>query len=405
MAGPSLDDRATRVEPDPVEHPPAPTRPVLHLPGLDGLRAGAALGVLVTHVAFQTGSTSGGVLGAVLNRLTLAVAVFFALSGFLLWRPWATAPAGETDPPGLGTYLLNRAARILPAYLLLVVVVLWLLPENGTASTTEWLANLGLAQVYVPLTLVPGLTHLWSLSVEVAFYIVLPLLGLAFTTIRGRRRVLLMTAVGVLCLGWPWLRAAAFPSVQADLWLPAYLPWFLVGMVLAELVVTPPRWLLAAAEHAWMWLLLAATAYGTACTPLAGGLGLVVPTSLQAATNTVLGTVLALGLLVPLALGGPSSYQRLLSTGPARVLGRWSYGIFLWHLSVLAVVFPLLGVAQFTGHALMVGLATAVLSLPVAAASYALVEEPVRLAVRRFERGRRGSAATPSTSSAVSTRS
>ena len=265
------------------------------------------------------------------------------------------------------------------------------------------MANLGLAQVFVPLTLVPGLTHLWSLSVEVAFYIVLPLLGRGLAAIHGRRRVLLLCGLGVLCLGWPWLRAAAFPGVQADLWLPAYLPWFLVGAVLAELVVAPPRLLRSAADHAWLWLLLAASAYGLACTSLAGPLGLTSPTSLQAATNVVLGAVLALGLLVPLALGEASRYQRVFSTGPARVLGRWSYGLFLWHLSVLAVVFPLLGFAQFAGHTIVIGLVTFALSVPVAAASYALVEEPVRLAVRRFERGRRGSAASPSISSAVST--
>ena len=40
-----------------------------------------------------------------------------------------------------------------------------------------WLANLSLTQVYVPLTLTPGLTQMWSLSVEVAFYLALPLLA------------------------------------------------------------------------------------------------------------------------------------------------------------------------------------------------------------------------------------
>jgi hypothetical protein len=60
------------------------------LPAVEGMRACAAMGVVLTHVAFQTG-TSGGVVGRLLHRFDLAVAVFFALSGFLLWRGHAAA--------------------------------------------------------------------------------------------------------------------------------------------------------------------------------------------------------------------------------------------------------------------------------------------------------------------------
>jgi peptidoglycan/LPS O-acetylase OafA/YrhL len=60
------------------------------LPAVEGMRACAAIGVVLTHVAFQTG-TAGGVIGRLLHRFDLAVAVFFALSGFLLWRGHAAA--------------------------------------------------------------------------------------------------------------------------------------------------------------------------------------------------------------------------------------------------------------------------------------------------------------------------
>lgn len=60
------------------------------LPAVEGMRACAAIGVVVTHVAFQTGHT-GGVTGRLFGRFDLAVAVFFALSGFLLWRGHAAA--------------------------------------------------------------------------------------------------------------------------------------------------------------------------------------------------------------------------------------------------------------------------------------------------------------------------
>lgn len=72
------------------------------LPAVEGMRACAAMGVVVTHVAFQTGHSSGA-SGRLFGRFDLAVAVFFALSGFLLWRGhagaariWDPAPAPAT---------------------------------------------------------------------------------------------------------------------------------------------------------------------------------------------------------------------------------------------------------------------------------------------------------------------
>lgn len=72
------------------------------LPAVEGMRACAAIGVVVTHVAFQTGHTTGAV-GRVLGRFDLAVAVFFALSGFLLWRGHAAAARGCGSGPEPGT--------------------------------------------------------------------------------------------------------------------------------------------------------------------------------------------------------------------------------------------------------------------------------------------------------------
>src|SRR5690349_2577554 len=119
------------------------------------MRACAAVGVVVTHVAFQTGHT-GGITGRLFGRFDLAVAVFFALSGFLLWRGHAAAARGLRPAPPTAHYLRSRLVRIMPAYLLAVVVILALLPE-AKADFTVWLANLTLTQIYVPLTLTAGI--------------------------------------------------------------------------------------------------------------------------------------------------------------------------------------------------------------------------------------------------------
>ncbi|SLH39454.1 integral membrane acyltransferase [Mycobacteroides abscessus subsp. abscessus] len=78
--------------------------------------------------------------------------------------------------------------------------------------------------------------------------------------------------------------------------------------------------------------------------------------------------------------------HRWLESPPAATIGRWSYGIFLWHLAVLSIVFPVFGILPFAGDFVWVLVLTVALTLPVAAASYALVEEPARQLARRMDR-------------------
>ena len=345
----------------------------------------AALGVLLTHVAFQTSAVDVPFIGPILGRFDMAVAVFFGLSGFLLWRPHAVAAHDLTPRPSTARYLLNRAARILPAYWVVVCVVLLFLPSAGSGWQV-WLANLGLVQVFVPLTLTDGLTQMWSLSVEVAFYLVLPLFGYALMALRGRRarlRAPVLFGLGVLALGWSFVPVPTPEFIHADNWLPGYLPWFVAGMLLAEFVAagSAPRVFARPVPMA----LLAATAFLLSATELAGPEGLTHAEPWQLAVKMGLGAVLGFALLAPLVLG-PARRHRILEHPVSLTLGRWSYGIFLWHLVLLQAVFPIFGIVAFSGQFVFVLVATVALTIPVAAASYALVEEPVRLAVRRLER-------------------
>jgi peptidoglycan/LPS O-acetylase OafA/YrhL len=156
---------------------------------------------------------------------------------------------------------------------------------------------------------------------------------------------------------------------------------------------------------------IAAAAFAASSTPIAGAQDLTTPAAWQFAVKVALGAVVAFCLIAPLAVG-TGVRTRWLSGPFALMIGRWSYGIFIWHLAVLAVVFPVLGVSPFGGQFLLVAGATVVLTLPVAAASYALVEEPVRVALRRREarradriRANEGSAASataPTDASAAS---
>ncbi|MGW4089656.1 acyltransferase family protein [Nocardia sp. NPDC004750] len=377
-------------------------RPRAFVPALEGMRGMAALGVLLTHVAFQTGAAGTPVIGRVWGRFDMAVAVFFALSGFLLWRPHAAAARGLDSAPPAGYYLRHRAARILPAYWVVVCAVLVLLPSAaGTAGLRVWVSNLALLQVFVPLTLTDGLTQMWSLSVEVAFYLVLPLLAFALVRLRGpaaRWRVPVLIAVALVSLGWNFIPVPTPDAIHADNWLPGYLPWFAAGMLLAELAehsVRLSRWWKVGGNQPLMWA-LAAVAFLLAATDLAGPAGLTRAEPWQYAVKMGLGAIIGFALLAPLVLRDLEARgHRWLESPVAATLGRWSYGIFIWHLAVLSIVFPVFGILPFQGDFGYVLVLTLAITLPVAAASYALVEEPVRRWARRRDRVRRNSEPEP----------
>lgn len=353
------------------------------LPAVEGMRACAAIGVVVTHVAFQTGHT-GGITGRLLGRFDLAVAVFFALSGFLLWRGHAAAARGLRPVPPTGHYLRSRIVRIMPGYLVAVVVILSLLPE-AKADLTVWLANLTLTQIYVPLTLTAGLTQMWSLSVEVAFYLALPLLALSVRRVPVRARIPVIAVAAVASLAWAVLPIATPAGVNHLNWPPAFFSWFASGMLLAELTVSPVGWPHRLARRRVLMAVIAVAAFLIAASPIAGPEGLTPGTVSQFIVKTAMGAVVAGALLAPLVLDRPDTSHRLLGNTTMVTLGRWSYGLFVWHLAALAMVFPVIGEFPFNGHMPIVLVLTVVFGFAIAAVSYALVESPCRNALRRWE--------------------
>ncbi|OBH21097.1 acyltransferase [Mycolicibacter sinensis] len=354
------------------------------LPAVEGMRACAAIGVVITHVAFQTGHSTG-ITGRLWGRFDMAVAVFFALSGFLLWRGHAAAARGLRPAPRTGHYLRSRVVRIMPAYLVSVVVILALLPDAGGASLTVWLANLTMTQIYVPLTLTPGLTQMWSLAVEVSFYIALPLLALGAKHLPVRARVPVIAAVSLLSLGWGYLPIHTPYGVNPLNWAPAYGCWFGAGMLLAEWAFSPVGRVHRLARRRLPMAVLTLAAFLVAASPLAGPEGLTSATVGQFIVRTAMGGVLAWALLAPLVLDRPDTPHRFLASAPMVTLGRWSYGIFIWHLAALDMVFPVIGRFAFTGDMAVVLVLTMVFTVAIAAVSYALVEQPCREKLRGWE--------------------
>jgi peptidoglycan/LPS O-acetylase OafA/YrhL len=156
-------------------------------------------------------------------------------------------------------------------------------------------------------------------------------------------------------------------------------------MRLAELTVTPVGWPHRLARRRVLMAVVAVVAFLIAASPLAGPEGLAPGTAHQFIVKIAMGAVLSGALLAPLVLAAPDTPHRILGNSTMVTLGRWSYGLFIWHLAALWMVFPIIGEFAFNGHMPVVLVLTVVIGFAIAAVSYALVESPCRVALRRWE--------------------
>lgn len=373
------------------------TRPRF-LPALEGLRAIACCGIIVTHVAFQTGADHGSLFNRMMARTDFFVPVFFALSGFLLWRGHhGSFSFDAANLRALAGYYVKRVGRIMPAYWVTVVAVLLLFPVAGNPGVLAIIANLFLGQIYVSHGLLGGLTHLWSLCVEMAFYLVMPVLAIVFGRRNRAIRVGIIVALGTLSFGWAFIPAFAEAPGPGELnphvMPPAFTAWFGVGLLSAELEgISGPRVERIIARIRPVFWLLAIAMLAVAASD--GPEGLTHAEPAEFARRTLYGLVFAASLITPYALAPRSAF---LESAWMQALGRWSYSIFLWHMAMLSLVFPLLGINLFSGHTALVMVATFVLTVPVAALSYSLVEEPARRRINAWWKQRTSaqSTATP----------
>ena len=371
----------------------APVKTGFTYPALDGLRGIAVLCVVMTHIGFQTGQTFKGELGALLSRLDYGVTIFFLLSGFLLYSPFARAEMTGRPMPPVRTYLRNRALRILPAYWLSVIVVMrW--TEAGSWNPVDVLRQLLLVQVYSVGHLLRHLDQTWSLCVEVAFYLLLPLLALAVRGRGLRGQAVMLGAMVVTAIAWPVVtRAIGWPDVRiATIWLPQFLDWFALGMGLAVLrawhdVGGGARLLDQIGDAAWTCWGMAALLLWLAATPLGGSRGLELLTTGQLLTKHLLYAASATFLLLPAVFGAQSRtpVRAFLESRPMRWLGEVSYGVFLWHLLVMREYYEVTGHVTFDGHALEATAVIIPVSLFIAWLSFRLVERPALSLKRRWE--------------------
>jgi acetyltransferase len=368
---------------------PAEPKPPPELASLSGVRALAAYAVIATHTAFQTGkSLDGGPFGPFLARLNFGVTLFFLLSGFLLSRQFMT-DTSRLSPSRIGQFWWRRALRILPAYWLAITGTLWLL-SNEHSTRLDWISYLLLIQTYDHHYTNNSLSQTWTLVVELSFYAVLPLLIWASRRIPRPRHQQTTVLVCVMSAGA--LAANLFThfryggSSLSLLWLPEYLDWFALGILLASLSVEPAttRWRRTLSEWATSpgtcWI-VGALFFWLLTLPLGGPLDVTPASTWQWTMYHVLAGLSAFFILLPLTQGGTGWTESLLGNRTMRWFGEISYGVYLWHLGLLVALSRWLGWPAFSGHFFALFGLTAVAATIAAALSWHLVERPL---LRRF---------------------
>jgi peptidoglycan/LPS O-acetylase OafA/YrhL len=372
-----------------IRAPAAARRAAFHVPALDGLRGAAVLGVVAFHLAPLEHGDRRGLLGGG----WLGVDVFFTLSGYLI-TALLLAELAERGAVDLKAFWRRRIRRLQPAALVTVGVIaltaLWWAPA-GTASSVrgEALSALGgVANWHALWTDRPyaagadpsGFEHFWSLAVEEQFYLVWPvaLTALAFVLRRRRRRgrggirlpVLLLTSCGVVA---SWWLLAHHGLQRGYLGTDARAGSILLGAALAAVLpmgrtAVSSLGVRAARISLWSGLVTSAALWWLAGWPPRIPLSIVLPLQGLASVATLAGALLA-----------PTSRPATaLASRPLVVVGRVSYGIYLWHWPVFVLLTPSrLG----TGWLATTIVRLALLALLVTV-SWLVVEHPVRHGIR-----------------------
>lgn len=360
---------------------------------LDGLRGIASLVVFWVHVwIYQLPNTvelrRDSWEKMLLFEGRVAFVMFFVLSGFLLYRAFVRAGLGRSAPVAVGSYLVRRAVRIAPAYYLAIAGTLALLAAAGDVPGRRLVEGADLplflvfGQNYSPDTLLKLNAATWTLTVEVAFYLMLPVIGLAALRLgrSPRRQGLLLGGLVLAGLAWNYLDFRAGWGPVASHTAISFLPYFACGMLVA-LLVEAHR---AAGRPPFGQVASAALVAGAAGLLVANGLWHVNGdhASLQMEVFADSAAAAAFAAIIASLVLGTGLGARWLGTPPLAWMGEIAYGFYLWHI-------PLLVLARGTGifpPGILLGLAVLPLAIAFGAASWYLVERPMMARAARLPR-------------------
>ncbi|MDD5897200.1 MAG: acyltransferase, partial [Clostridia bacterium] len=271
------------------------------------------------------------------------------LSGFLLYLPHARALTEGTPAPSVRRFYFNRAVRILPSYLFAVLVALFciaipqrLYPSTG-AMLWDVISHLTFTFLFWPATYVstPLNVALWTIAVEVQFYLLFPLLA------KAMKKHPALTAGAMMLCAWVYrLCVARFATDTTILinQLPSFLDVYAIGMLGAAGYCRMRLFLANARRYERMTVEALSIAIFAAC---AYGLISILKAQSSASLNghealrlsqmaVRLPLAVTLGLMMFSAAHWPRMLQRLLDNPLMRFLSTISMNLYIWH-QVLAV--------------------------------------------------------------------
>jgi peptidoglycan/LPS O-acetylase OafA/YrhL len=326
-------------------------------PALDGLRAIAVLTVVMFHS--RGGIFPGGYIG---------VDFFFVLSGYLI-TSLLVSEHRRAGGVSFRRFYARRALRLLPALLLMCAVVLtaWsLVPSLPDHDETLTGVLTSLTYTSSPVAAAGGsglgaMIPTWSLSVEEYFYFLWPLLLLALMTRAGERLRIAVGSIALLTIvyrwwaplgaGWDITRIAYGADTRAE--------QLVIGCSLAVVLPRTGRTIrtgVAAAATGLMIVFVLWPGNETHEAYLYGG-------------STVV--ALSAALLIAHVVQHPTSgVGRALCARPLVWVGQRSYGIYLWHVPLIALV----AAAPMPGPTQLVTKLVLVFAIP--AISYKYLEAP-----------------------------
>jgi peptidoglycan/LPS O-acetylase OafA/YrhL len=346
-------------------------------PALDGLRAIAALSVLIFHADQFTGAQNSSV-GRLLSHLDVGVAVFFVITGFLLYRPFFASLVGDAPKTPTKLFYRRRALRIIPGYWVALVVLAPLIVYAEPLG----LPNFLFIQIYRPAWARSGIPPGWSVCVEVSFYLLLPLFGGLMRRWLGhlprksqrRRQLILLSAMGLASVLFRLVAMHVIKSPYVVDPLPGTFFWFALGMGLAVISVEPHfqrrNIVSIATRHPFFVWLTAIAIYGSTLT--SGNDATVGEISLFIRYGLI-----AMLIVSPLVFGDPRRFigTRMLQAKITAWLGLVSYGIYLYHYPIMNHIHFQTGSKVF--NLVCLALVGVLIATICAACSYYLVERPM----------------------------
>ena len=368
---------------------------------LDSLRGLSTILIVVYHISFVSGYTvaHANSSGAYIDRLNIGVAIFFVLSGFLIFRPFAHSLIHGSPLPKTRNYYLKRAARILPGYWLALFVLAGL-DALTIVNTSGFIRNVFIVHSFTEHNVFTGIRQAWTLTVEMSFYVVVP--AFAFVFVRQTKRrdgpvsvSSLLKALSVLFLSAYVFRLFIHQTdfwflKSAHIWLPSHVDTLVLGMGLAVLVEAPTssetlsKVRIFLANHTGAFVLSSVFVWF-----MSANINMAIGLNKSEFHIELLGHFLygmaSVLLVAPFCVDSRSLLVKAMSLRLFTWLGTISYGIYLWHMAFLDGNFAdkYMPYTENDGQVLLRFLVVLPASIAIASLSYYVIERPIMRAVSK----------------------